>query len=141
MEARDNKKIFLQYNVKNTRQRNAVFDVLNGVERPMTAEQIFMKVKEVDASLSLSTVYRILDVFIDKKLVIKTSLTEENKALYERNRMDHKHYLVCTDCKKVVPMAECPLHSLEEKLRDNTGFEITGHKLELYGRCLDCKQS
>ena len=100
MEQLDNKEFFSNHGIKNTKQRNMIFDILKEESLPLTAERVFFKAKEIDPTLSLSTVYRILDVFVDKGMVLKSSITEDNKAMFELNRMEHKHHLVCICCKK-----------------------------------------
>jgi Fur family ferric uptake transcriptional regulator len=140
METQCYKELFAKFNVKNTKQRNFVFDILNNSKEPITAEQIYMKVRLLDETISMSTVYRILELFIAKDLVIKTNITSDNKALFEVNRSEHKHFLICTSCKKVVNIEDCPLGIFEKTLENKTGFEVTGHRLEVLGRCSRCKE-
>ena len=51
----------------------------------------------------------------------------------------HGHYLICTGCQEKIRLEDCPLHELEHKLTDETGFTITDHDLTLYGLCPACK--
>jgi Fur family transcriptional regulator, ferric uptake regulator len=139
MEAQDYKELFAKYDIKNTRQRNFVFDILNHSQEPRTAEQIYMKVRILDETISMSTVYRILDVFMEKDLVIKTNITSDHKALFEVNRKEHRHFLICTSCKKMVHIEDCPLSIFEAAIETKTGFTVTGHRLEVLGRCYQCK--
>ena len=60
-----NKEFFNKHGIKNTKQRNLIYDTLKEVELPLTAEQVFFIVREFDMTISLSTVYRILDKSID----------------------------------------------------------------------------
>lgn len=136
----DNSIIFSNNNIKNTRQRNLVLNELNSTKNPVTAEQIFLKVKQFENSISMSTVYRILDLFVEKSLVIKRHINVDNRLVFEMNRMEHKHYLICNSCKKFIKLDTCPLRSYEKLLESKTGFEITSHKLDIYGKCLDCIQ-
>lgn len=135
-----NKDIFQLHRIRNTKQRNALLDILKETETPMTAEEIFLKMKEIDKGISLSTIYRILDLFISFDIVIKSNPSEENKAIFELNKMEHKHHLFCLSCKKIVPVMDCPLDKFEKLVQDETGYEITGHKLEIYGYCPKCKK-
>jgi len=135
----DNKEFFTKLGIKNTKQRNLIFNILNQFEVPVTAEQIFLKLKEVDASINLSTVYRILDYFIYKGIALKSSVSDENKALFELNRLEHKHHIVCIECKKMFSIDECPFEDYEKKIQSKLGFDVKGHKLEIYGYCCECK--
>ena len=135
----DNKDLFASQGIKNTKQRNLIFEALKQSDDPVTAEQIFLKLKEVDASINLSTVYRILNIFVSKNLAIKSSISDDNKAMFEVNRMEHKHHLVCVGCKKILSIEDCPLERYEKSLEEKTDFDIKGHKLEIFGYCPECK--
>jgi len=135
----ENKELFESTGIKNTRQRNMTLDILKQAEWPITAEQIFLKLKEIDSAISLSTVYRIMEVFTAKGLAIKSNLVEDTKAMFELNRMEHKHHLICVRCRKMHVVEDCPLGNYERALEKKTDFDITGHRLEIYGYCSDCK--
>ncbi len=126
--------------LKNTKHRNAILNIFEKSAQPVTAEQIFLMLKKQENAINLSSVYRILNTLVEKCLVIKTVMPGENKAVFEMNRFEHKHYVVCTQCKKMVSFPGCPLEEYEKKLRDNTGFQIQGHQLEVFGICRECSK-
>ena len=126
--------------LKVTKHRNSLLEVLEIENQPLTAEDIFLKLKEQGISINLSSVYRILDTLADNNLIIKYVLGDTNKTFYEINTLKHKHHLVCTSCKKIFPLENCPLSKYESELEDNLDFEITGHKLEIYGICKECRK-
>lgn len=134
------KTILLHKGVKNTRQRVAVMQVLGCSSSPMTAEEIYQQVVGGNESLSLSTVYRILDALEKKDIITKTGLMESSKALYEMNTDVHRHNLICLCCHKITPVEGCPLSDYENALAQKTGYEVRSHKLEVYGICPDCKK-
>ena len=123
---------------RNSKNRKAIIEILSSEKLPVTAEYIHMKLKEINPSASISTVYRSLDKLILNNLALKSIIMDSNKAKYEINRKSHTHYLICTNCKLMQPLNICPLNNLNPKLQNETGFKITGHKLEIYGTCKDC---
>lgn len=125
--------------MKVTRRRLAILDILSKSEQPLSAEQVYFELKKKDVSANLSTVYRILDAFSDKHLVVKLNLSEDSRALFEYNRMEHKHYLICLGCKKIMEICRCPLGDYEETLAEETNYTIEGHKLDIYGYCPECR--
>lgn len=140
MEPLDNRDVFADKGIKNTRQRNLVLDVLKDCDVPLTAEQVFVRAREADGLINLSTVYRILDTFVSKGVALKADITDDSKSMFELNRKEHKHHLICLSCKKVISIAgDCPIHILEKSLEGKTDFDITGHKLEIFGYCPKCK--
>jgi Fur family transcriptional regulator, ferric uptake regulator len=132
-------KILRNENLRNTKHRNSILEVIDGSKQPITAETIYFVLKEQGVSISLSTVYRVLDALLDKTLIVKTSVTDDNKALYEINGMEHKHHLLCVKCRKMLSVDGCPLEEYEKALEKKLGFSIKGHKLEMFGLCENCK--
>lgn len=126
--------------LKNTKSRSAILDVLERSAQPISAEQVFLALKEKNITANLSTVYRTLDALSDKNLATKLSVTGDNRALYELNRMVHRHYLVCLGCKKIMAIDSCPLEDYEKSLEKETNYVISGHKLDIYGYCPECKE-
>ena len=107
----------------------------------VTAEDLYFKAKQADDTISLSTIYRILELFNKKNIVQKTTLLEDDKAVFELNHIDHHHHhLICLGCKKVIDIGQCPLGSFEKDIEATTDFSIVDHKLEIYGYCKDCKK-
>lgn len=129
---------FKEYKIKNTKQRSVVLDILDHASDALTAEKIFLLAKDIDSTISLSTIYRTLTLFDKKKISVKMSDIEENLAKYQLNRSDHAHYLVCLNCKKKIEVSYCPLSVYEENLKEEHNFDVVGHKLEIFGYCQDC---
>ena len=65
---------------------------------------------------------------------------DDNKTSYELNTSEHKHHLVCKQCKEVFPINDCPLCVYEQHIRDDMDFDVTEHRLEIYGYCKACKK-
>jgi Fur family transcriptional regulator, ferric uptake regulator len=139
MDGTENKEVFLKLGLKNTKHRNLIYDMLKASEFPLTTESIYLKLKDVDTSISFSTVYRILEVFAAKGLAIKSSIGDDSKAAFELNRLVHRHHLICMGCKKMIAIEGCPLERFEKSLERKTQFDITAHNLEIFGYCPACK--
>lgn len=125
--------------MKSTRHRNAILLLLEQSEDPRTAEELYISLREKTASINLSTVYRTLDTFVSKNLVTKSTM-DDGKARYELNQHEHKHHLFCVGCHKVISIEDCPMGELQEILKKKIDFDVTGHKLEIYGYCHNCKK-
>lgn len=133
------KELLNRQGIKSTRHRNSILELLEESELPLTAEQLFIALRDKTSSIDLSTVYRTLDTFASKNLVLKTTRSDDGKALYELNHNEHKHHLLCVKCHKLISIEDCPIGELKETLKNKIDFDITGHKLEIYGYCHDCK--
>lgn len=130
-----------EYGLKNTPSRQAVLEVLAAAQGPISAEEVYRRILSGGdghpPAVSLSTVYRTLATLTQKGLLLR-STGQDGALCYQLRDSRHRHYLVCTACGSTVPIQGCPLKALEETLREETGFSITGHSLELYGLCPRC---
>jgi len=133
-----NENILAKKGCKNTKSRRAVLNILQKADTALSAEDIFILVKESGNSINLSTVYRTLELMEKISLVEKTVM-RDGKARYTLTGNGHKHHIICTNCHKTVEISACPLETLENDVMRETSFDITGHKLEIYGLCPECK--
>lgn len=124
--------------LKATPHRLQVYGIFKNSEVSLTAEQIYQELRAGSCPINLSTVYRILDSFVEKQLLCRSYMLDDTKALYEINCHAHRHYLICTRCRRKVEINTCPLHRLEQEMAKETGFRIEAHRLELYGICPEC---
>ncbi len=123
--------------LKNTKQRSAILHLLAHSGEPRTAEELFDALKGEFPNLALSTVYRNLERFSEAGLVNKDSFND-GVIRYSAGQ-EHGHYLICTGCDKKIRLDDCPLSGIEQELAKNTGFEIDGHSLTIYGKCPACR--
>jgi len=138
-ENKDCKCDFRNNGFKNTKQRTAILEILEKSEQPLSAETIYAELLNKKTSVSLSTVYRTLEIMVAKNHVTKLTLSGDSKSLFELNRMIHSHYLICLGCKKIITINHCQLQNYEDCLAKETGFSIVGHKLDIFGYCPECR--
>lgn len=122
--------------LKKTRTREQVFSVLQAEKAPLNAMEIAAKI-DGEASVWLSTVYRVLEQFVKSGVVTKLTVMNSDTAVYELNRFCHKHYAVCMSCRKIIPMDNCPMEAFTPRVQDG-GFRVVGHNVEVYGYCTEC---
>lgn len=127
--------------IKWTRPRKEVYEILKSSEEPLNAHEIYNRFLQNDEQeiCAISTIYRILSAFEEKEIVIKSNLMGDDSALYSLKEEGHQHYAICVNCHKKIPLKECPLKQLS-KVVENEEFEVTGHCVELYGYCKDCRR-
>ncbi|WP_457639235.1 Fur family transcriptional regulator [Persephonella sp.] len=131
-------KLHIPKGYRKTRQREAILKVLEEAEYPINAEQIYMELKSRGIDISLSTIYRNLEMLTKEGLVVKSYMMNEDKARFALP--DKKNYLVCEKCGKIVIIDNCPFDKFKEELIEVHGFDITGHSIEVYGVCPECQK-
>lgn len=130
--------------LKKTKQRECVYKVLSGAKKPLSAADIYQEIlkTEPDCGYAVSTVYRVLQAFEEQQLINKTNLQGSDVTLYEWNDGEHHHYAICLGCHRKIPLKHCPFHHMEhmEIEEAEEDFQVTGHRIEVYGYCGACKK-
>ena len=124
--------------IKLNKNRKDILWALDKHESPLTAEQIYENLKNEDNKISLSTVYRNLTFFCDRKIIKKTML-DSATAVYEIDKQKCTHHLICEGCAKIQIIEKCPINKEWEDLAESYGFNITRHNIEIFGKCADCR--
>lgn len=132
------KGIFKNNNLKVTKGRLLIALQLELANQPITAEKIYLTLKNEGEKIDLSTIYRSLEVFAQKKIVNKISFSGDDKNLYALGYDQHAHYLICNSCHKIITVNRCPIATYEEQVKKELGFEVEEHSLNLYGTCKEC---
>jgi Fur family ferric uptake transcriptional regulator len=124
---------------KLTPQRHAVLKVIAATHDHLTPEAIFKKVLHDNPKIGLVTVYRTLDLLSELNLVCRVHAPDGCRSYMMRRPTEHHHHLVCSRCGRVVDFTGCSLADLEQRLSQETKFDINGHLLEFYGLCPICR--
>jgi Fur family ferric uptake transcriptional regulator len=85
-----------------------------------------------------ATVFRTVRLLTDLGVVCRV-LLEDGSLHYRLSQRGHHHHLVCTDCGAVEDLDQCAVDDVVRGLSGESGFEVEGHWLELYGRCASCR--
>ena len=134
------REILRKRNLRSTRHRTAILAELEKSRFPVSAEYLFINLKEKNISISMSTVYRVLDTLVENGLVIQSNLPGANKAVYEVNKKEHHHHLICIKCRNMFSVEGCPLSEYEKSLENRFGFSVKGHTLKIFGYCNECNK-
>ena len=128
---------------KLTATRKQVLIAMLKSNKALSAYELAEHVKqEFDRSIPTMSVYRILDVLVDAKLVHKMSLVNKYIACSHIS-CDHKHmfarFLICSNCHKVKELMTkgSTVKSIKGNMEE-TGFELVNNQLELNCLCSDC---
>ena len=141
MEKRKIVKTLIDSGLKKTKYRVNIIDILQKSRKLLSAQDIYEILINDKVKVNLSTVYRTLDKLTENNIINKIEIENEKQSLYEFNREDHHHFLICKNCNKIETIYHCPLHDYEKQIQEESGFQITGHKIEFYGYCKKCQKT
>lgn len=121
-----------------TPQRELLLRTLEESDRHLDAEELFFLAREHDPRLSLSTVYRTLNVLKEMGLVEELHLGEEHHH-YEVAGAGEHHHLICMGCESVIEFESPLLEQLKREIAAEHDFEISGIHIDLTGLCAQCR--
>lgn len=122
---------------RQTWQRAAVRDLMEGSQEFRTAQQVHDALREEGAKVGLATVYRALQAMADADEV-DVLRTPDGETAYRSCSEGHHHHLVCRSCGYSIEIKATMLEAWAAEVAEEHGFTQTGHELELYGLCKDC---
>lgn len=134
------KKILSEAGYRLSQPRCTVMRILEDNSLPMTPLAIYQQAIELDLPVGLVSVYRALELL--KALGLVTEVYMENGDQgFVPNSSGHTHHIVCKECHQVIEfIGEEDLSSLFERVHQETGFEVNGHLLQLFGLCPACQK-
>jgi Fur family transcriptional regulator, ferric uptake regulator len=138
MKSTSSRNLLDKAQLKYSRQREWLLDILKEQKTPITIEQLDELVRTKKLSINLSTIYRILDAFLKHGLIEKTFNITMQSYVLELKHAQHRHYLICLDCQKMIPIEHCPMHDIVENIEKEQNFYVSAHQLEIYGYCSNC---
>lgn len=136
----DIRKVLQEDGYKLTPQREATLKILLENKEHLSAEDIYMLVKDKAPDIGLATVYRTLELLSELRIVHKLNFGD-GVARYEitnENEEHHHHHLVCLECGKLEEFEDDLLGDIEEKIEKTKKFTIVDHRLSFFGYCKEC---
>lgn len=119
--------------IKLTHQRRVIAKVLSKSEDHPDANLVFKRSSKVDSNISMATVYRTMKLFEDTSIVVVRDFGD-GRSRYEIYSNDHHDHLIDTDSGEVIEFVNDQIEELQHKVAKELGYELTGHRLELYGK-------
>jgi len=123
---------------RETKQREAVLNVLRQARSHPAADWIYDEVRKVIPNISKGTVYRNLKILQEIGEISELNLSG-TVSRYEGRPENHYHFR-CENCGQVFDLDEPVNHGLDEKMAERTGFSVSYHQTEFRGLCQDCQE-
>ncbi|QZZ23031.1 transcriptional repressor [Leptothermofonsia sichuanensis E412] len=121
-----------------TRSQERILNLLKTLKRSISAQDLYVELRNREQSMGLATVYRALEALKLEGLVQTRTVSGGGEALYSLVQED-RHHLTCLQCGGIIPIDGCPIHELEAQLNQSYQFKIYYHMLEFFGLCTQCQ--
>ncbi|MCM8817849.1 MAG: transcriptional repressor [Candidatus Omnitrophica bacterium] len=140
---------YKRYGFRTTQARQVILDVFYNCKEHLSAEDIYLKIHKKYPGISLTTVYRTLEI-LNRLGIIEKHDFGDGRARYELAhhlcKKGHHHHLVCSGCGKVIDYDDLVdketdfIKTIEEHLSKRYRFKITGHLVQFFGMCPECSK-
>lgn len=133
------RKVLKSAGLRMTSQRALILDIISQGHEHLDADEVYQLARQRQSNLSLSTVYRNLQML--KGLgVVKELHFDESHHHYEAKPSVEHHHLVCLDCGKVVEFGGALSQKMRRDIARKKGFEVTGVEVHMTGYCARCRR-
>lgn len=121
-----------------TPQRSLLLDVIRRSKGHLGADQIYHLARERDPRISLSTVYRNLNLLKELGLISRLHLDEEHHHYELKDAANHYH-LICSSCGRVIEFDSSLVEQLVADVSAEKDFVVERVRIDLTGLCVECR--
>ena len=115
-----------------TDQRRVISRVLSAATDHPDVEQVYRRAADIDTKISIATVYRTVRLLEDAGVIERLDFGD-GRARFEESRDEHHHHLINVQTGEVIEFNSDELEAVKQRIARELGFELLGHRLELYG--------
>lgn len=127
-----------EHGLRRTKALEELIVTLLEAGSPMTLGELAASERLV-AQCDKATVFRLLQRLTGHGIVRRLGLHERAAYFTLLVPGNHNDYLICTSCGSIQTIeAPCPVHQLEDEIREKTGYRNLYHELEFFGVCPAC---
>lgn len=125
-------KLCIEKGLKMTEQRRVISRVLSEAHDHPDVEEVYRRSSALDPKISIATVYRTMRLLEEANVIDRLDFGD-GRARYEETRDEHHHHLIDVNSGAVIEFKNEELERLKEKIAAELGYQLIGHRLELYG--------
>jgi Fur family transcriptional regulator, ferric uptake regulator len=126
-------RLCVERGLKMTGQRRVIARVLSDSSDHPDVEELYRRAVALDARISIATVYRTVRL-LEEKGILERHDFGGSRARYEPTEHGHHHHLIDVDTGRVIEFSEPDHERLAQEIAARLGFDLVGHRLELFGR-------
>ncbi|MDB2407073.1 transcriptional repressor [Jannaschia sp.] len=114
-----------------TGPRRIVAQVLEAASDHPDVETIHSRAAARDASISLATVYRTVNLFEELGILERREFGD-GRTRWEDAEREHHDHLIDIQTGEVIEFFDPEIEALQERIAARLGFALKGHRLELF---------
>ena len=118
-----------------TKERLTVLREIYESDSHLDADEIFVRLKKKEISISRATVYHTLDLLFKFHLVNKIDLGHKHTHYEKSYGVDNHLHIICEQCDRVVEVHSDELNEILEQLCEKNGFTLGSFSLQVFAKC------
>jgi Fur family ferric uptake transcriptional regulator len=122
-----------------TGARRSIAALIAAREGHFTAADLVADARARRLGIGRATIFRTLDVLADLRAVERIDLPTGEHA-YVACEPIHHHHVVCSSCGASRDVEDAGWRAVLADIERRTGYRIDDHRLELFGRCPECRR-
>ena len=128
--------------LKLTRSREEIMEKIlsSKAGEHFSADELWDKLRQKDKRVSKATVYRTLNLLVEKKIVEEHDFGRGSKYYERMVERPHHDHLICIQCGSIIEFENPEIERLQEEIAREEGFVISYHSHKLFGACSRCQQ-
>jgi Fur family ferric uptake transcriptional regulator len=119
-----------------TEQRRVIAQVIEAASDHPDVEELYRRASAVDDRISLSTVYRTVNLFEEAGLITKHDF-KDGRARFELIPDEHHDHLIDVRSGTVIEFRNEEIEAIQEVIAKRLGYRLVDHRLELYAVPID----
>lgn len=135
-----NRQVLNKAGMRATNQRALIMEIIRRGKGHLDADEIHRRAREKKPRLSLSTVYRTLQMFKKAGLVEELHFNEDHHH-YEVKPATEHHHLLCLGCGRVIEFSYPLSRYIKRNVPEAKGFDVADTEIRMTGYCPKCRQS
>jgi len=124
---------------KLTNARCTVLEILCSEHAHLTSANVLERAASGETPIGRASVFRTLDLLTELAIIRPTYLRPGTPHYIVMPEDGHHAHIICPKCQRVIEIDDCEIEGLLEEIISRHKIKISGHLLELYGECENCK--
>jgi Fur family transcriptional regulator, ferric uptake regulator len=134
--------VFESADLRPTRPRRALIEQIllwDHADKDFTCEELWHAVQIHTPWVGRATAFRTVQLLLEFGFLDRVKFADGTERYHVVVPGTHHHHLTCECCHHVVEVDTCLGVDTLNKIAADSGFTISGHRLELFGRCPSCQ--
>jgi Fur family ferric uptake transcriptional regulator len=125
-------KLCQEKNIRLTDNRKIIARVISNAKDHPDVEEVFRRASKINPRIGVATVYRAVKMFEECGVITKHDFGKSKSHYEALEEGEHHDHLVDIVSGEIREFFNDELEKLKEKIARDMGYELVGHKLELY---------